>query len=119
MMAHAEDTALRHFLQEIRAQLGERLRRVILFGSRARGDDVSGSDYDCLVVVDRNSPEILNAIDEVTGEILFQHNAVFSVFTISEERHRRPTYDPFLSNVRKEGIVLWAQEESSAPNWRQ
>jgi hypothetical protein len=36
----------------------------------------------------------------------YQYNAVFSIFPISEEKHRQLRYSPFLLNVRKEGIPL-------------
>lgn len=101
-----EDEILDHFLQEMRKRLGAHLKQVILFGSRGRGDDVPGSDYDCLAVLDEVSPAIKDTIDEVVGEILYRSNTVFSVFPILEEKYHQQIYDPFLMNVRKEGIVL-------------
>ncbi len=101
-----DDSVLEDFVEELRTQLGRRFKQFILFGSRARGDDVPGSDYDCLIVVDEVSPETKDIIDEVAGEFLFQHGVVFSAFPVSEERYRQQTFDPFLMNVRKEGIVL-------------
>jgi predicted nucleotidyltransferase len=101
-----KDEILDLFLQKMRKRLGTHLKQVILFGSRARGDDVPGSDYDCLVVLDEVSPMVVDTIDEIAGELLYQHNAVFSVFPITEERHQQETYSPFLMNVQREGIAL-------------
>ena len=106
MTSFRDDKVLEHFLREIRNRLGEHLKEVILFGSRARGDNVPGSDYDCLAVLDEVSPRTKDIIDEVAGELLFQYNALFSIFPLSEEEHKRRVYDPFLRNVHKEGIVL-------------
>jgi len=103
---HSSDKLLEHFLDEIREQLGEHLKQIILFGSRARGDYVAGSDYDFLAVVDEVSPEIKEIVDKVAGEFLFQYDAVFSILPISEENYRKKTYEPFLRNIRKEGISL-------------
>jgi len=100
------DEILDIFLQEIRRQLGTHLKQVILFGSRARGDDVVDSDYDCLAVLDEVSPAVRDVIDETAGKLLYQYDVVFSIFPISEEKHRQQTYNPFLMNVRREGIVL-------------
>jgi len=94
------------FLQEMRKQLGTHLKQIILFGSRARGDDVPYSDYDCLAVLDEVSPAIKDSIDEMAGEFLYQYNAVFSVFPISEAHHQHQTYSPLLMNIRREGIPL-------------
>lgn len=101
-----KDEPLQHFVQHTREQLGKHLKQFILFGSRARGEDVPGSDYDCLIIVDEVSKEIKDIIDEVAGEALYQYNAVFSAFVISEEKHYRQSYNPLLMNISKEGVVL-------------
>lgn len=100
------------FLQEMRKRLGAHLKQVILFGSRARGDDVPDSDYDCLMVLDEVSPAVKDAIDEVAGEVLYRYNVVLSIFPISERKHYERIYDPLLMNVRKEGITLWTSAKS-------
>ncbi|HWP47204.1 MAG TPA: nucleotidyltransferase domain-containing protein [Candidatus Limnocylindrales bacterium] len=61
-------------MQNIRKPVGDRLKQVILFGSRARGDHAPDSDYDCLVVLDEVSPEVKNSIDEIAGEFLYRYN---------------------------------------------
>ena len=47
--AAADDPVLRHFRSRLNGVYGDRLDRVILFGSRARGDHHDGSDYDVAV----------------------------------------------------------------------
>jgi predicted nucleotidyltransferase len=47
------DLIVAHRLKDrILASAGERVRKIILFGSRARGDARADSDYDLLVVLD-------------------------------------------------------------------
>lgn len=106
MNQERKDEIVDLFLPELRQRLGPHLKQVILFGFRAGGDDAPGSEYDCLVVLDETSPALVDVIDELGGDILDQHNAVFSVFAISEEKYRQETYDPFLMNVHREGITL-------------
>lgn len=101
------DIILEQFRSAIRARLGGRLRKVILFGSKARGDDSPESDYDCLAVCDEITSELRDAIDELAGELLFEHNAVFSIFPITETAYLQRIFDPLLMNVRKEGKVLY------------
>jgi uncharacterized protein (UPF0332 family)/predicted nucleotidyltransferase len=110
--AKVKDEILAIFVQSIRNQLDDRLKQVILFGSRARGDHTPDSDYDCLVVLDEISPEVKDIIDEIAGELLYRYNTVFSIFPISEKKYRQQTYDPLLMNVRREGIILWMSEKS-------
>ena len=106
MNVRETDEILEIFLQEMRHRLGNHLQQVILFGSRARGDFTSDSDYDCLALVDDISPAIENIINEISGELLYQHNAVFSIFPVAEKKYRQQKFDPFFMNIRQEGIVL-------------
>ena len=96
------------FLKELRKKLGSHLKEVILFGSRARGDFSPDSDYDCLVVMDDLPPDIENVIDEIAGELLYQHDSLFSIFPILEDTYRRQTYDPFLMNVLQSNHMFLA-----------
>ena len=66
------DDALDYFVKRIREQLDVHLKRVILFGSRARGNETFSSDYDCLIVVDDASEEVKDIIDEVAGDTLYE-----------------------------------------------
>ena len=50
------DERLKALVSELRKRLGDQLRQVVLFGSRARGDHRPDSDYDCLAVVDDLRP---------------------------------------------------------------
>ena len=92
--------------KDIRARLGEHLRRIILFGSRARGDAKPDSDYDLLVVVDKVDRNVKEAIDDIAGEMLYQFGAVVSAFPTSEEVTKSRKYSPLLINVAKDGVLV-------------
>lgn len=106
MQTPLPDQIVELFLQQIRTELGPHLKQVILFGSRARGDAAPDSDYDFLAIVDEATPPIVGRIDEVVGEILYQTNAVLSVFPVSETRFKAQNFNPFFRNVKNEGILL-------------
>lgn len=96
--------ALRFRLEEI---YGERLARMVLYGSQARGDAEPGSDVDVLVVL--NGP--VNPGEEIarTGgaitDLSLQFGEVVSCVFMDEKRF---TYrkGPFLRNIRREGIPV-------------
>jgi len=52
-----KDPALAAFETAIRERLGKHLKKMILFGSRARGDNDPDSDYDIPVVLDEVTTE--------------------------------------------------------------
>jgi predicted nucleotidyltransferase len=51
-MTAEEETIVRRVRLELEKLYGNRLRKVILYGSRARGDAHEESDYDFLAVLD-------------------------------------------------------------------
>ena len=85
----------------------ERLVRLVLFGSQARGDAEPGSDIDVLVVLKGSvSPceEIARTINDV-ADISLEYNEVVSCVFVSEEQFERER-SPLLLNVRREGVPL-------------
>ena len=77
--AVAADPVLHRFRTELAALYGDRLERVVLFGSRARGEARVDSDYDVAVFlqglkdrwqeVDRIVPLVTDIIDD-TGAVI-------------------------------------------------
>lgn len=98
---------LRDLKQRLRALYGERLARVVLFGSVARGEDTPYSDVDVLVVlrgpVDRYAESALLAY--ITDELMARYAELIAPIVLSEEEYRSAGW-PLLKNVRAEGIPL-------------
>jgi predicted nucleotidyltransferase len=97
-------TLLRKRFEEL---YGNRLHRMILFGSHARGDAEPESDIDVLVVLE--GP--VNAYDEIerTGYIVsgisLDHNVVIGCVFTDLERYKT-RQGPFLRNIRREGVAV-------------
>jgi len=100
------DPVLRFFKSAIAGTLGNRVREVLLFGSRARGDATAESDYDLLVVVDKVDTSVVQGIDDIAGRALLDHGAVVSAFPIAQEDRTRRRYSPLLINVAREGMAV-------------
>lgn len=86
---------------------GERLVRMILYGSQARGDAEDGADIDVLVVLRGPvcpADEISRTIDDV-ADLSLQNAVVISCIFMDEESftHRN---GPLLRNIRREGFAL-------------
>jgi predicted nucleotidyltransferase len=97
----------RKMVREMETRLGGRLRKVILIGSMARGDNTPESDYDCIAVVDEITSDLIDTIDEISGEMLYMYNSVFSIIPISEARYNEQNFNPLLINAGREGVVIW------------
>ncbi len=100
------DKNLLLFRKRIKQKLGENLIKIILFGSRARGEGDKYSDYDCLLLLKRNNSMVKAAILEVEGKMLYENNAVFSAFPMTKKDIKIRKYEPFFINANKEGIAI-------------
>jgi uncharacterized protein len=85
----------------------DNLDRVILFGSRARGDNHSQSDLDILIVL-KTSFNYSQEIDKTSifiSELSLEFDLVISrVFAEVNDFKFKNT--PFFINVRREGVIL-------------
>jgi len=89
-----------------RAIYGERLDRLIVFGSVARGEATKDSDIDLMLVL-RGPIDVGREIDRIVDQtyaIDLKHGTLTSVVPISLEDFITRT-SPLLMNVRREGIV--------------
>ncbi|MDD5349087.1 MAG: nucleotidyltransferase domain-containing protein [Chthoniobacteraceae bacterium] len=101
----------REILDQVTAALhghyGERLSRVVLFGSRARRDHREDSDYDILVVLKgplsyrKERPEL----SDLVYPICWEHDVVIYGLAVSEEDYHKQNL-PLMINVREEGVTL-------------
>jgi len=82
--------------------------KVILYGSRARGDERPDSDWDVLVLTDYPvTVEKERAFRNNLFELELETGEPFSVFVFSEnEWESRQRITPFYLNICKEGIQI-------------
>lgn len=86
---------------------GDRLVRVVLYGSHARGEAGSESDIDLLVVLrDMDSPwEELRRMDELLWRLSFEHDVTLSALPVTENQFRR-SGKPVLAEARSHGKTV-------------
>lgn len=100
------DPVLTRFRSAVTEISGERIERVILFGSRARGDAKPDSDYDIAVFLkDAGTFTAETArLAAVSTEILFDTGAVISAMPFPAGAYRERT--GFMHELRKDGFDL-------------
>jgi len=89
---------------------GERIKKVILYGSYVRGEATRDSDVDILVLVDQslNPFEVRESISDLLFDILLEEGELISVIAVPEDLFENYN-SPFMLNVKKEGLVAWKQ----------
>src|SRR5437588_1676445 len=98
------DPVLREITDTIVARV--RPRRVVLFGSRARGNASSDSDYDLMVETDgRRQPDVLEA---VIVRLMEEHDWDVDVIVTTPEQYAEGQDDVGLLayQIAREGVVL-------------
>ncbi|MEI6221634.1 MAG: nucleotidyltransferase domain-containing protein [bacterium] len=94
------------FVTTVKKNLGNHIKKIILFGSRARKDHHNDSDYDCLILVDKKNKNLDKIVNKIAADTLYDSNSVISAFVVEEQRFEYQTYNPLFMNVRKEGVQL-------------
>ena len=99
-----------NFSREVKRLLGEKLTKVIVYGSYARGDYRDNSDVDIMILVKMTDEEIRtvkNDIYDLAFEVEMNTGIEISP-VIKNEKQYVYWVDtlPFYRNVRDEGIVV-------------
>lgn len=86
-MSPGDRAVARLLAERVRRVLGSRLARVVVYGSRARGDAESDSDMDVAVIVDHRTPEVEKLVDDVVYDLVWERDfdPILSVHVFGEE----------------------------------
>jgi uncharacterized protein len=107
-MAVTADPVLSRFRAALGKIYGERIERVVLFGSRARGDARPDSDYDVLVFLKdfdlASRHQEMGRISEITAGIIQDTGELISALPYPAGSYNART--PLMRDVRREGIDL-------------
>ena len=98
------DPVLKRFRKALDEIYGNRLERVVLYGSRARGDAHADSDYDVAVFL-RGFNDRWQEFDKIlpiVTDILYSNLAVIHVLPYREGAYKELT--PLMHEIRQDGI---------------
>jgi uncharacterized protein len=97
------------FVELMKRHYGERLAKVVLYGSYARGDFHEESDIDFLVVLKNEFKRTIeiNKIVELVADLMLQKNKVISVQPLSLAELAKKSSWLFFKNIQKEGKILY------------
>lgn len=98
------------FSEEVKKILGKSLRKIILYGSYARGDYTENSDIDLMILTTLTDKEI-ECIEEkiynLAFDFLMDYGVDISVVIKNEAQFNYWLGAlPFYNNVQREGVVL-------------
>lgn len=109
-MPNKIDKVLKQFISQVSNLIGYRLKKVILYGSYARGDYRKNSDIDIMILTDFNDEELAKyrmKIRELACDLELENDIIIPPIVRNIEKYNnRINVIPFYMNVQKEGVVL-------------
>ena len=103
---------IEHILKEFKRQVselyGQRLKRIVLYGSYARGhanDEHSDIDLAIVLAGAVDPCEEIDRMADIFTDLNLEHNVLIAVYPVSEDDFEK-VESPLLINVRKEGITV-------------
>ena len=101
---------LNDFLEEVKIILGSRLKKIVLYGSYARGDYNKSSDIDIMILTDLSDKEISEysmKIWEKSADIEIDEGIVLSPIVRNIDNFEAwSDVQPFYMSIINEGVVL-------------
>ncbi|MBQ9657817.1 MAG: nucleotidyltransferase domain-containing protein [Clostridia bacterium] len=100
------------FITKVNELLGERVKKIILYGSYARGDFRTNSDIDIMILTDLTDNEIIEYRDKVSDiafDIEFDNEFDIMLSPLVKNIDKFNYWLealPFYINIQKEGVVL-------------
>ena len=110
-MAENISMILENYTNDLCKIYGNHLKKIILYGSYARGDNRKNSDIDIMILLDISDMEIKkyrHQLSDMTYDFNMDYDLDIKPMAKSEEHFKKwlPVY-PFYSNIEKEGIYLY------------
>ena len=111
LMSYAFKKLMEKYVEEIRKIYGSHLRKVILYGSYARGDFHPDSDIDIMILLDITDLDLKEyniKLSYMTFDFNLDHDLDIKPIAKNEEHFKKwlDNY-PFYANVNREGVVLY------------
>lgn len=110
-MTQTMQSLMEQYIVEIKRIYGTHLRKVILFGSYARGDFKPDSDIDIMILLDMSDMDLKaysQQLSYMTYDFNLDNDLDIKPIVKSEEHFRKWVVNyPLYANINKEGVVLY------------
>ena len=106
-MAKTDPTVILEFKAALKEAYGDRIERVVLYGSRARGDATRDSDYDIAVFLKTMADlyDEFHALAEIQIKLLDKTGAYVHAMPFAAGSWDHPS-SPLMYEIRKDGVDL-------------
>lgn len=110
-MSQTMQSLMEQYIAEIKKIYGIHLRKIILYGSYARGDFKPDSDIDIMILLDMSDADLKvysQQLSYMTYDFNLDNNLDIKPIAKSDDHFRKWVDNyPFYANINKEGVVLY------------
>ncbi|NOU12341.1 MAG: nucleotidyltransferase domain-containing protein [Nitrospira sp.] len=108
MIPILEQPILQEFKRRVEHRFPGELVRVVLFGSKARGDASVESDIDVLTVVRSEDWKLGDEVRDIGYELEIAHGVVLSIQVMGQRQYQelKARGSTFLEQVEQEGVAV-------------
>lgn len=110
-MPQSMKTLMEQYVAQIQGIYGSHLRKVILYGSYARGDSRPDSDVDLMILLDMSDLDLKKysqKLSYMTYDFNMDHDLDIKPIAKSQEHFEKWVVNyPFYANVNREGVILY------------
>ena len=102
------DNIIQEFVEEVKKVMGKRVKKIILYGSYARGDYNDNSDID-IMISDKEIIEYRSKVSDIAFDIEFDNDFDVMLSPLVKNIDKFNYWLealPFYMNVKKEGVIL-------------
>jgi len=115
-LTRKERIALKAYRDYLLEKLPDQIERIVLFGSKARGDSTIDSDVDLMINVSGPPMDGLGSLDarwraivDPVFDFLMDYDVYFSPTVIHVDRSKEWT--PLSAHIQKDGVLLWQRRK--------
>ena len=110
-MPQSIKSVIEQYIAEIKKIYGTHLRKIILYGSYARGDFKADSDIDIMILLDMSDVDLKaysQQLSYMTYDFNLDNDLDIKPIVKSEDHFRKWVVNyPFYANINIEGVVLY------------
>jgi predicted nucleotidyltransferase len=110
-MTEKDKKILNKIKSMIPPDLKEKIKMLIVFGSRVKGEETEDSDLDILAIVDERSKELEQRLDDIMYQVMWENDfkPIISFKVFSYDKYTKALQEgySFYKRVNSEGISIW------------
>ena len=109
-MNDRDEKIITEFKKKLSSDITKHIKKIIIFGSRAKDEETDDSDLDIAVLIDRENPDIVEYLEDSAYQVMWENDfkpiISLKVFIDSEFKDAVSKGFSFYGNVIKEGITI-------------